>query len=46
MIVSEQQKDLMEFLNTPDQVLVLPRAALPYGARARVNAEAQVIEFI
>ena len=24
----------------------LPRAALPYGARARVNAEAQVIEFI
>ena len=29
VIVSEQQKDLMEFLNTPDQVLVLPRAALP-----------------
>ena len=24
VIVSEQQKDLMEFLNTPDQVLVLP----------------------
>ena len=29
VIVSEQQKDLMEFLNTPDQVLVLSRAALP-----------------
>ena len=29
VIVSEQQKDLMDFLNSPDPVLVLPRAALP-----------------
>lgn len=29
VVVSEQQSDLMEFLNTPDQVLVLPRAAMP-----------------
>ena len=27
--VSEQQKDLMAFLNSPDPVLVLPRAAMP-----------------
>ena len=27
--VSEQQSDLMKFLNSPDPVLVLPRAALP-----------------
>ena len=27
--VSEQQSDLMAFLNSPDPVLVLPRAALP-----------------
>ena len=27
--VSEQQSDLMAFLNTPDAVAVLPRAALP-----------------
>ena len=30
--VSEQQKDLMEFLNSPDPVLVLLRAALPVEA--------------
>jgi bifunctional UDP-N-acetylglucosamine pyrophosphorylase/glucosamine-1-phosphate N-acetyltransferase len=29
VIVSEQQSDLMEFLNTPDSVLVLSRAAMP-----------------
>ena len=29
VIVSEQQSDLMTFLNSPDPVLVLPRAALP-----------------
>ena len=29
MTVSEQQSDLMAFLNTPDLVGVLPRAALP-----------------
>lgn len=29
VIVSEQQSDLHAFLNTPDPVLVLPRAALP-----------------
>ena len=29
VIVSEQQSDLMAFLNSPDPVLVLPRAALP-----------------
>ena len=27
--VSEQQKDLMDFLNTPDPILVLSRAAIP-----------------
>ena len=27
--VSEQQSDLMKFLNSPDPVLVLPRAAMP-----------------
>lgn len=27
--VSEQQSDLMAFLNTPDPVFVLPRAAMP-----------------
>ena len=42
VIVSEQQKDLMEFLNTPDQVLVLPRAALPLEeADLRLLQEAQ-----
>lgn len=29
LIVSEQQSDLMTFLNTPDEVFVLPRAAVP-----------------
>lgn len=29
VVVSEQQRDLMAFLNTPDPVLVLCRAALP-----------------
>ena len=29
VIISEQQSDLSAFLNTPDPVLVLPRAALP-----------------
>ncbi len=29
VIVSEQQRDLMEFLNTPDPILVLSRAAMP-----------------
>jgi len=29
VIVSEQQSDLMAFLNTPDQVVVFPRGALP-----------------
>lgn len=29
VVISEQQRDLMEFLNTPDSVLVLPRAAMP-----------------
>lgn len=29
VVVSEQQADLTLFLNTPDSVLVLPRAALP-----------------
>ena len=37
----------MAVLEMPDGAMRdLPRAALPYGARARVNAEAQVIEFI
>jgi len=30
VIVSEQQSDLMAFLNTPDPVLVLSRAAMPW----------------
>ena len=29
VIVSEQQSELMAFLNTPDPVLVFPRAAMP-----------------
>ena len=29
VIVSEQQSDLNEFLNTPDKILVLSRAAMP-----------------
>ncbi|MCQ2447921.1 MAG: hypothetical protein MJ073_03310 [Oscillibacter sp.] len=29
LTVSEQQTDLMAFLNTPDEVFVLPRAAVP-----------------
>ena len=29
VIVSEQQKDLMDFLTTPDPILVLSRAAIP-----------------
>ena len=31
VIVSEQQSDLMAFLNTPDPVLVLARAAMPWA---------------
>lgn len=29
VIISEQQSDLMQFLTTPDKVLVLPRAGVP-----------------
>lgn len=32
VLVSEQQSDLMEFLKTPDEVAVFPRAALPWDA--------------
>lgn len=32
LTVSEQQTDLMAFLNTPDEVFVLPRAAVPMDA--------------
>ena len=38
VIVSEQQKDLMEFLNTPDQVLVLPRADSVEGIKQNYRA--------
>lgn len=32
VLISEQHKDLMEFLKTPDEVIVFPRAALPWDA--------------